>query len=251
MSAESRLPNRNNPAQERPALVADALILPGLVGTGSAVICKGCDKPKLIGAFYESPGRPAKKLPVCRECWRKARDWKALMSRPKKRRRRTPEQERSRREKRSRGYHHSDPYVMRILRAKYYEQQDPEKRREHKRRRRARKGETVERFTAEQARYVRTFWQNKCAACGRTEKIEGKALAIDHWLPLSRGYALTLDNAVLLCGRCNGKKGARLPKEVFSIQQIAKIENILRQQRRKFAPGIKLPGDEEAAPEKS
>ena len=59
------------------------------------------------------------------------------------------------------------------------------------------------------AQFVHAFWSNKCAICGSCDK-----LTIDHWLPLSLGHALNMRNAVLLCARCNARKGSKLPEQL-------------------------------------
>lgn len=47
----------------------------------------------------------------------------------------------------------------------------------------------------------------ECAYCG------GKANTVDHVLPKWQGNALTWNNAVAACAKCNNKKGGRSPEE--------------------------------------
>ncbi|MFC5676626.1 HNH endonuclease [Aeromicrobium endophyticum] len=72
-------------------------------------------------------------------------------------------------------------------------------------------------------RYVVTQWMHRrsnlctksaikardkmCAYCG------GKAETVDHIVPRSRGGALTWENAVAACLRCNHRKADRTPSE--------------------------------------
>ena len=72
-------------------------------------------------------------------------------------------------------------------------------------------------------RYVVTRWMHRrshlctksaikardkmCAYCG------GKAETVDHIVPRSRGGALTWENAVAACVRCNHRKADRTPAE--------------------------------------
>ncbi len=72
-------------------------------------------------------------------------------------------------------------------------------------------------------RYVKTRWMHRrshlctkaaikardamCAYCG------GKAETVDHIVPRSRGGALTWENAVAACVRCNHRKADRTPAE--------------------------------------
>ena len=59
----------------------------------------------------------------------------------------------------------------------------------------------------------------KCASCGSAHK-----LCLDHWRPLSKGYALTRTNAVVLCNSCNASKGAKLPEDHFDKEFVGLIE---------------------------
>ncbi len=53
-----------------------------------------------------------------------------------------------------------------------------------------------------------------CAYCG------GRAETVDHVLPRSRGGALTWDNAVAACQRCNHRKADRTPEEAGMVLRI-------------------------------
>jgi 5-methylcytosine-specific restriction endonuclease McrA len=51
--------------------------------------------------------------------------------------------------------------------------------------------------------------RSRCVYCGR----KAKKLTIDHVIPRSRGGRSGFDNCVACCHECNGKKGAKLPRE--------------------------------------
>ena len=104
------------------------------------------------------------------------------------------------------------------------------------RKRRALKRGLHEHLTIEEYVFVRSYWNNRCAVCGKTnaeEKKElNKCLAMDHWLPLSKGYPYAMDNAVLLCQSCNSKKRTRFAIQVFGSAITKRIEKKLRAQTR-------------------
>ena len=104
-------------------------------------------------------------------------------------------------------------------------QKYPELYRERKRRRRARKRAVSETFTIPMEQFVYEFWGYRCVFCGAAEK-----LCIDHWLPLFKGYALAMDNAVLLCQSCNSRKGTKLPEELDDQKQVTTIKQRLTDQ---------------------
>jgi len=70
-------------------------------------------------------------------------------------------------------------------------------------------------FTIEMEHQVYKRFQDKCFACNETDNLQ-----IDHHYPLSSGYSLTLDNAVLLCRSCNASKGSRHPDKFYTPGQL-------------------------------
>lgn len=80
-----------------------------------------------------------------------------------------------------------------------------------------------------QISFILAFWDRTCAACGKalTEK---RDLCIDHWLPLSRGHKMCIENAVVLCQACNNGKNARYPGDYFKPGVVRRIEQQLREQ---------------------
>ncbi len=102
---------------------------------------------------------------------------------------------------------------------------NPDKERAHKCRRRDLKISSGERFTDAMIRFCHACWMDTCAVCNRVRDASvDPSFHIDHWLPLSLGYKLSLDNAVILCPSCNSHKQGRLPQDVFSSSVVHRIE---------------------------
>lgn len=82
--------------------------------------------------------------------------------------------------------------------------------RKARRKRRAMKAQVQEDFSAEDERFVFERDGYRCVDCGMTndEHLErwNQRLHLDHIKPLSKGYALTRENAQLLCRKCNSSK---------------------------------------------
>ena len=47
-------------------------------------------------------------------------------------------------------------------------------------------------------------------------------------MPLSAGYALEENNAVVLCRSCNSSKGIKQPEEFYTTVQLTKLYGILK-----------------------
>jgi len=90
------------------------------------------------------------------------------------------------------------------------------------RKRRARKLSVTENYTSIDESYTRSLFNNECAICKTKEKLE-----IDHWYPLSKGYALSRTNAVLLCRTCNAHKHNHLPNTFYDIDTYNRISMII------------------------
>jgi len=105
--------------------------------------------------------------------------------------------------------------------------QNPERNRQLKlkalRKRRALKLNIKESYTTLDEQYTRTLFNNACANCGATEN-----LTIDHHYPLSKGNALTRDNAVVLCRYCNSAKHNTMPEDFYSPETLAIITEKLK-----------------------
>lgn len=69
---------------------------------------------------------------------------------------------------------------------------------------------------------TKIIFVNLCANC-----YSNKNLEIDHHYPLSKGFELTVNNAVLLCKTCNTSKGSKRPEDFYSKDKLNQIEWIL------------------------
>ena len=94
---------------------------------------------------------------------------------------------------------------------------------------RAKKLEVSEHYTVDDRNFTGDLFHNACANCGSTKNIE-----LDHHYPLSKGYALTRSNAVLLCRFCNRSKGNKDPSEFYSVEKLSMIENKLKSKKEKI-----------------
>ena len=92
-----------------------------------------------------------------------------------------------------------------------------------RRKRRASQAEVEENFTSEQAREAMERFNHKCFNCDSEDKLH-----IDHHRPLSKGYALTPSNAVILCEDCNLTKHAKNQEDFYDKDKYEKLENKLR-----------------------
>jgi hypothetical protein len=109
-----------------------------------------------------------------------------------------------------------------------WRQANPGKVREYRRKRRAFRRAVAEHFTAEQERFVMAFQHGICALCGQ----DSPPLHIDHWRPLSKGYSLTLSNAVVLCASCNCQKQDCMPEELYPNDLLARVAAMLAEQEK-------------------
>ena len=60
-----------------------------------------------------------------------------------------------------------------------------------------------------------------CIICG-----PGKKTSLDHFIPLSKGGKLTLDNTIILCSECNSRKRDLDPEEFFTKEKYQEIINL-------------------------
>ena len=67
--------------------------------------------------------------------------------------------------------------------------------------------------------FVYNKFNSQCFKCHSV-----KSLSIDHHYPLSKGFALTINNAVLLCNSCNCSKGVKLPETFYSPEQLTDLQ---------------------------
>jgi len=94
--------------------------------------------------------------------------------------------------------------------------------RKSSRKRRAKKLSVKENYTSTQEAITREAFNDQCYNCSSTEK-----LCIDHHRPISKGHALTLQNAVILCGSCNSSKGPKKPEEFYGIEKCVELDQVL------------------------
>lgn len=92
------------------------------------------------------------------------------------------------------------------------------------RKRRALKLLVQENYGPDDEKYTRDLFNHKCAVCRCDDDLQ-----IDHWYPLSKGFALSRTNAVLLCKACNLAKGDKLPTEHYDESVYRSIGSILTQ----------------------
>jgi len=103
-----------------------------------------------------------------------------------------------------------------------YAKEHPDKMREKSRKRRAKKQEVNENFTIQDEQFVYNLFNNECFNCKNKEN-----LGIDHVRPLSKGNALTIKNACVLCRSCNASKGDNEPEEFYSEFKLIELIDIL------------------------
>lgn len=214
--------------------------------------CSKCEQIKDFNAFYVANGRKDGRSVWCKTCssqW--AKDYREVRRIWESKWR---EFHREEQRLRARKYRLMYPEKVEASRAKakISAKTYPRKHNEHsraikrniKRRRRATKRHVQENFGIAESRFVRNFWNNKCAICGRTQEEEmlgiGRSLAIDHWLALDNGNPLTMLNAVLLCAACNGRKGKHEPKDILDTTIIERIETGMREQDVAWQSNVKL-----------
>lgn len=102
-----------------------------------------------------------------------------------------------------------------------WKKRHPEQARKDTRKRKAIKKQVKENYSIEDEKYTRKLFENKCFKCSST-----KDLYIDHNYPLSKGFPLTKNNAVLLCIKCNSAKNNKLPEEFYTQEQLNKLSTL-------------------------
>lgn len=69
-------------------------------------------------------------------------------------------------------------------------------------------------------KFIFNKFGNKCYNCDSKNKLE-----LDHHYPLSMGFALSINNAVLLCKSCNSSKNNKLPEFFYSPEQLTDLQD--------------------------
>lgn len=104
-----------------------------------------------------------------------------------------------------------------------YRKNNKDKMREASRRRRANSLKVGENYTINDEAITMSEFNKRCYNCGSTSKLH-----IDHHRPLSKGYPLKIDNAVILCSSCNSSKGSRNPEDFYTNKKYLKLERKLK-----------------------
>lgn len=92
--------------------------------------------------------------------------------------------------------------------------------------RKVREGNIINIATYEEIEQLKEYFGNACCYCGSTHR-----LAIDHFLPVSKGGNSTTGNLVLACNSCNSSKKAEDPIEWFQTRSSyskRKLDKILK-----------------------
>ena len=88
--------------------------------------------------------------------------------------------------------------------------------------RRAMKVQINEDYTAEDRQFTVSLFKSQCFKCKTTNRPE-----IDHHMPLSLGYPLSRDNAVILCKSCNSSKGNKIPTDFYTEEEYNTLTDLL------------------------
>ena len=77
-------------------------------------------------------------------------------------------------------------------------------------------------YSVTDERATRILFGNLCFKCNSKHDLQ-----IDHHYPLSIGFGLSPDNAVLLCGFCNNSKNNRLPETFYCSSELERLNYLL------------------------
>ena len=116
-----------------------------------------------------------------------------------------------------------------ILKAKIRDKRLPHKKAERCRRRRAQKQLVNENFTSKQMKFILYVFNNQCFNCGSKNN-----LCVDHFKPLSKGNPLTLENAIILCIKCNSSKHTKDPQDFFLSHKFNRAKSLMRDAQRVY-----------------
>ena len=171
-------------------------------------ICSGCKKEKCLKEFGSLLG---KLNPRCKECQRK---------RIKKWRKENPKKQKA-----------AEIRQRNKPKTKIYKKKWTNKNRRklnakskiYTRKRRAKIKNVKQNYTLRHEQITLEVFGNNCFKCGSNKK-----LAIDHHCPLNKGNALTITNAVPLCGSCNSKKGTKDPEKFYTKLELQKINKLFK-----------------------
>lgn len=106
-----------------------------------------------------------------------------------------------------------------LIATKKFAKKNPDYRRSISMMRRQRKNNVFESFSRNLVMQTYSKFNYQCFNCSSTQH-----LTIDHHYPLSKGFALTINNAVLLCRSCNSSKHNKLPETFYSPEQLTDLQ---------------------------
>jgi len=147
---------------------------------------------------------------TCKVCQRKyENELRAKNKRPL-----TEEEKRHNREVRSARKAKMTPEELRIRQ---------EKRTAAQRKRRASYIGVEENFTVEDKNLIFEVFGGKCFKCKKDH-----GLSVDHHKPLNAGFALNIENAVILCIGCNSSKHDKMPEEFYTDKELSEINELFK-----------------------
>jgi hypothetical protein len=218
--------------------------------------CRDCESVKPFDQYMKSRSCVGGRRPECSECAKKfakeyhyrediqQKTYKYNRSEEVKQRRRKYESEpdyKARKseydtkpERRAIKNEYQRREDVKARKREYYKQPEVKKQTAiHKLRRRSRELSVEHTLTAQEWKRALEYFDNCCAVCG-CSKSKTRTIAIDHWMPLSKGGATTALNIVPLChslkgdqNGCNNLKNARLPEKWLLERYGAEIGQVI------------------------
>jgi 5-methylcytosine-specific restriction endonuclease McrA len=76
-------------------------------------------------------------------------------------------------------------------------------------------------LTKNEISFIKSQFSNKCFKCGTCED-----LCLDHHFPLSDGFGLSLENAVILCRSCNSTKKNKHPEKFYNEKELKELHKL-------------------------
>jgi len=191
-------------------------------------ICSKCGLIKNESGFYARKDSLCGLVSRCKDCERQR--FSAYQKTPKgkaaKKRYRQSDKGRLAKKKDDKTYYQTERgRRARLSATQKYEMTDNARlvHQQSTRRRRERKRNLDLRFTTLDTKIVYESFDHICFNCGGTDRLQ-----IDHNKPLSLGYGLSLDNAVLLCKSCNASKRDKMPEDFYTSEQLLRLNAILK-----------------------
>lgn len=115
-------------------------------------------------------------------------------------------------------YHLKNPQKL-YEKIKKYQQNNPDKCRIKRQKRQAIKKDIEATLTLNDWNYIKCYFNNSCAYCGKKRKLEQ-----DHFIPLSKGGKYSRDNIIPACKRCNCSKSNKDFKEWYILYEKYSLE---------------------------